>query len=232
MTQLEICEPELQPSSGPDVAYTPLQVARSLVRALQLRGAFSRGQVVWEMHVGGGSFVRALNQELSESRRATIQLLATDIDGAAPGLFTAFAAAPQPLRRKHDARRGLPDGWPKPHWIIGNPPWSDAAAHLDVALRTATEGIAWILPWAWLLPANRRSIIERAFPDEILAFSERVPFEGPQRTKGSPPRDSALYIWRRRPSGRADSPPNWHGRGLMSVFSHRTGMSYGGVTLT
>ena len=193
--------PTQEPAAGADVAYTPPPVASTTV---DLVAAEISGAVVWEPYVGGGAFADAL-------RSRARAVLVTDCDPAAPGL-----AAPSAFGAVHDVGRGLPVGWPRPDWIVTNPPFSLLDAHLPILLEVATRGVLLLLVGQWLAPGARDWLWDAATPDEVIWHRERIPFKGPGRTgKATDLREYAAVIWRRRST--------WVGRARMGRYSTALG---------
>jgi len=214
MSQLSLVQPTRPtPDEGPDTAYTPHDIVEAVLRHL---GAELRMRPVWEMHVGGGAFVSVLDAaRMGRGPQGIAQpllVLSTDADPAAPGLTIGDMSA------HHDATAGLPEGWPSPDVIVGNPPWSTAREHLEVALRTAGQLVAWVLPGGLPHRGGWRDVWAHAWPDEYIALG-RVSYDGPGRTgRGSSMTDSALYVWRR-----SVLTGSWMGRGLMGWLDRSRG---------
>lgn len=160
-----------------DIAYTPDAVADLFVQAL--RPYMQPGQVVWEPHAGGGAFVRAV-------RREGYVCHGSD-------LYAAGWA-------RHDLLAGdLPFG--PVDWLIGNPPFSTAREHVEMSLRLALSGVAYVLPAQLPYLVGWADLWERATPDMLPACG-RVPFLGDGTVKErdgkqAGTRDVAMYVWRR-----------------------------------
>jgi len=159
-----------------DAYYTPDEVAVSLVATLgDLRGA-----QCWEPHVGGGAFARAL-------LACGAEVAVSDVDPEAPGLDTPGAPGAIGDFRASISASGLfafPD---LPEWIVGNPPFSEAEAHVRRALAVAPN-VAFLLRLAFLESAQRRPLWQEFPPAEVYVLSERPSFTG-GRT------DSCAYGW-------------------------------------
>lgn len=191
------------PDAGYDVAWTPSWTTRCLVAHIADE---LRGTVAWEMHAGGGAFLQPLN-------RLCTEVLATEIDARAFALTSLHSGST--WSQAWDALRGLPEGWPPPAWVVGNPPWSTVLDHLAVAMDEAQQGIAWVLQAGREHRTEWLPIFRRAMFDECIALG-RVSFEGPGRGgRQSATTDCAAYIWRRDPDG------GWNGRGLMRILDSR-----------
>ena len=81
----------------------------------------------------------------------------------------------------------------RPAWVVGNPPFNEAEAHVRMALDTAQVGVAFLLRLAFLEGAKRR-----AFWTQHPAASVHVLVSRPSFTGGAT--DSAAYgffVWRR-----------------------------------
>jgi hypothetical protein len=180
------------PSEGRDVAYTRVALAQRLVAYLEPE---LEGKVIMEPHSGGGALLGPL------AETGCRLLLATEIDPAAAAMTGSTC---------HDFLEGLPGGWPRPDAIVGNVPFSDAAAHFMVSFKAATELVAYITQACrhhrngpeWL------KVWAAAWPDEILALG-RVSFDGPGRDHGgkSAMTDCEVLIFRKRRG-------SWVGRGI------------------
>lgn len=194
--------------------YTPDDVARAIVRHL----ALPSGTTVWEPHAGSGAFVRAL---LGARARAHF----SDLDEAAP-----VYADPDILARACGyAPCDSLSGWPwslrdRPDWIVGNPPYGDAEAHVRAALEVAREGVAFLLRDAFaegmergsfwrVRPAERWTLARRPrflqrWPDGrvgpmLATDSDGAPIpasrptqERPWKLAGTDSSAYALYVWR------------------------------------
>lgn len=167
-----------------DAYYTPDDLALALVATLPVAGA-----VCWEPHAGGGAFVRALTFHGAEA------VIATDIAGGAWGGCRDFLTEPMPPVKRLD-------------WIVGNPPFTGFAAHVEHALAQAPN-VAFLLRLAVMESAQR---IEcwRSWPLlRVYVLAERPSFTG----GGT---DSAAYGWfifRRGYTGRAEIVPGWSWKG-------------------
>lgn len=146
-----------------------------------------RGLMVWEPHAGAGAFVRALVG-------AGAVVTASDIDPEAPGLdepgCVTFAGN---FLRYHDE-----DTDNAPHWIVGNPPFNDAEAHVRHALSIARVGVGFLLRLAFLESVKRAPLWEEHPPSVVHVFTRRPSFMGGAT-------DSAAYgffVWHRGHRGR------------------------------
>lgn len=147
-----------------DRYYTPDALASALVALLPI----APGARVLEPHAGGGAFVRAL-----EARGARV--VPADLDEAAGwGPSRCFL-------------RDLP-AIERPGWIVGNPPYRDAEAHIRRALDVTGQHVAFLLRLAILESAKRRPLWEDHPPRRVWVLSSRPSFTG----GGT---DSAAYGW-------------------------------------
>lgn len=161
-----------------DAYYTPDAVAEALVDLLPVSAAGwpdTLGTVCLEPHLGGGSFARALG------RRHTY-VLGLDInDGAA---FSECHAG-----YLGDFLTDAP--WEPsmvPEWIVGNPPYRDAEAHIRRALAVTGRHVAFLLRLAILESAQRAPLWAAHPPRRVWVLAERPSFTG----GGT---DSAAYAW-------------------------------------
>lgn len=180
-----------------DAYYTPDAVARACVATI---AADVRGTRCWEPHAGGGAFVRALNAAGAVAYYSDINPDAPAYN--APDLVNGVGGGhPIPLPIPPcDAREGWTAGaLIRPHWIVGNPPFNDAEAHVRMALDIAAVGVAFLLRLAFLESTKRLPFWRENPPAEVYVLSRRPSFTG----GGT---DSAAYgwfVWRR---GNTDEP--------------------------
>lgn len=171
--------------AGLDAFYTPDDVARACIGTL----GNLRGLACWEPHAGGGAFVRALMDAGGVTYWSDIDANAAvykgDLLTVGPG-SVGYAA--------HDALAGWP--WTMrapPAWIVGNPPFNEAEAHVRRAIETASIGVGFLLRLAFLEGAKRRAFWREHPPAEVHVLVSRPSFTG----GGT---DSAAYgwfVWRR-----------------------------------
>lgn len=171
--------------AGLDAFYTPDDVAGACVATI---ADDVRGRRVLEPHAGGGAFVRALLGH-------TLDVWAMDLDPQAPAL--APSACPNRMWGDFlvDLSSGPGSAWggDPPAWIVGNPPFNEAEAHVRRALSVATEGAAFLLRLAFLEGAKRREFWREHPAAEVHVLVSRPSFTG----GGT---DSAAYgwfVWRR-----------------------------------
>jgi len=156
-----------------DAYYTPPLLADCLVDLLYLpiwSAWLGRKSRVLEPSAGGGAFVRAL-------RRRGTPVHALDVDPTAPGLHEATTHAVGDFL-----------GWQgEADWVVGNPPYSDAEAHVRHALSISPR-VAFLLRLAFLESAERLPLWSAHRPRRVYVLSERPSFTG----GGT---DSAAYGW-------------------------------------
>jgi hypothetical protein len=135
--------------------------------------ALPAGTTVWEPHAGAGSIVRAL-------LGAGCGVHFSDLDSEAP-VYRAWESIPPQFRRGsgHVACDAL-DGWPwhlreKPDWIVGNPPFGDAEAHVRAALDVARIGVAFLLRDAFA-EGRERADFWASNPADRWTFDRRPRF--------------------------------------------------------
>lgn len=163
-----------------DRYYTDDAVALRLVRLLDIT---DRATII-EPSVGGGAFVRAID------RCAVLwsEIIACDIDPNASGLthplvsrvvgdFAAFTLA--------DFQRST--GEVRADWVVGNPPYSHAEAHIRHALTLAPR-CAFLLRLAFLESTKRVAFWRDHQPARVYVLAQRPSFTG----GGT---DSAAYGW-------------------------------------
>jgi hypothetical protein len=157
-----------------DSYYTNDDVAALCVSVLDLDGRALR---ICEPSVGGGAFVRAIRRHATASR---LHFTGYDLNPFALG----FGAV-------HEARSGDFVDMPAPNdpfdWIIGNPPYSHAEAHVRHALTLAPR-CAFLLRLAFLESVKRVDFWRDHQPSEVHVLSKRPSFTG----GGT---DSAAYGW-------------------------------------
>ena len=135
-----------------------------------------------EPHAGGGAFVRALTS-------AGAMVTASDINPYAPGLNDPAATAS--FAGDFLTYGSAPDNVPE--WVVGNPPFTEAEAHVRHALSHASTGVAFLLRLAFLESAARVPFWQAHPPAEVYVFSRRPSFTGGKT-------DSCAYgwfVWRR-----------------------------------
>jgi len=152
-----------------DAYYTDDNLAALLVGLLPMQA----GQTAIEPSVGGGAFARAL-------AAAGLHVAGIDIDPAARGLEDCREA------RVADWADVTPTG--QADWIVGNPPYAHAQAHIEHALRHGAN-VAMLLRLAFLESRKREAFWRRHPAHAIWTITPRPRFSGAKTT------DSAAYGW-------------------------------------
>lgn len=160
--------------SGLDAYYTPESVARACVATLGPLG----GVTAWEPHAGRGAFVRSL-------ARAGANVHASDID---PTHRNEWAGATSSATGDFLHQRGA-----RAEWIVGNPPFNEAEAHVRHALSMATVGVGFLLRLAFLASAKRAELWRVHALSELHVLVSRPSFTG----GGTDSADYGFFIWRR-----------------------------------
>lgn len=162
-----------------DAYYTPVKLACRLVGQSPVMGV---GETVLEPHAGGGAFVAAL-----VGTAATVSAL--DVNPDAPGL----AMVPED-------RRFIGDFLSHKHeydWVVGNPPYSDAEAHVRHALSIARKGAAFLLRLAFLESAGREDFWRANTPSRVIVLTRRPSFTG----GGTDNCAYGWFIWHKQAKG-------------------------------
>lgn len=161
-----------------DQYFTRDDVARACVKMLPIQP----GELVLEPHAGGGAFTRALRAEHPEAI-----VFANDKDfgqvgswGVPPGHITRCDF----LEMQSD-----PDSYVY-HWIVGNPPYNGAQAHVEKALELAPN-VAFLLRVGFLGTAKRKAFHLAHPVSKVYLLGERPSFTG-GGTDGS---EYALCVW-------------------------------------
>lgn len=165
-----------------DAYYTPQPVADACVRTLAY--TLPPNARVLEPHAGGGAFVRAL---LASRRDVSVSVM--DKDSEAP----AFDLARE---------RGLPyvdldflQSAPSDYdWIVGNPPYQNALAHVQHALTHALTGVAFLLRLSFLEGAVRQPFFVEHPPCDVHVLVNRPSFA----FGGTDSQAYAFFVWRVR----------------------------------
>lgn len=173
--------PKHQPRREGDTYYTPDDVAARCVRAIP---GGVRGLRVWEPHAGGGAFARALVSA------GAAWVLATDVDPEAVGRRCGTAGE----RPVGDFLTS--DLATQVDWIVGNPPFTDAEAHVRHALALA-PGVAFCLRFAFLESKKRAAFWREHPPAAVFVLSERPSFTG----GGTDSAAYGFFVWHRHHIG-------------------------------
>lgn len=176
-----------------DGYYTPDALAVALWRTFvisialgwELRRA-GRPLQVLEPSVGGGAWVRAV-RGLSAS--ADAHVTGVDIDPSATGLAAADLGIVGDF-----VRFARMEPYPEPDVVVGNPPYSVAAKHVEVALNTVRVGgaVAFLLRLAFLESEERTEFWARFKPAVVVPLAHRPSFSG----GGTDNCAYGLFVWR------------------------------------
>lgn len=147
--------------------YTPDACARDIVAALPIQS----GDWVHEPHAGGGSFLRALDA------REDIGLTAGDL---VPDAGVTFRGGKTPEQGDFLAWRPRGVG---PTWIIGNPPYITAEAHIRHAVDVTGQHVVFVLRLAMLEGVHRAEHLWRETPlRKVMVLAPRPSFTSNGRT--------------------------------------------------
>lgn len=161
-----------------DAYYTPDEVAWKIVS--RLPGGFRR---IWEPHVGGGAFLRALKRRYMVGQEEWPMIVGTDIDPYAEGFHEHNVAMMQQDALTHKGRYDL---------IIGNPPYSRAEEHVRHFLSLEPAMCVMLLRLGFLA-SQRRAAFWEEFPlAGLWVLSKRPSFTG----GGTDSSDYAAFVWR------------------------------------
>lgn len=186
-----------------DAYYTPDALALAAVHELDL----PQTGTVLEPSVGGGAWVRAIREW-----RPQLVTIGCDVQASAAGLrevhhprvidFLELNA--RKLRNVADV--GCVD------WVIGNPPFKDAQAHVEHALSLGMH-VAMLLRVAFLAGSERYHRLYRTGPRpaRVLMCVQRPSFLGgvpvldkngkPKKSGTDPAQEYAVIVWHRGHAG-------------------------------
>ena len=173
-----------------DAYYTPPEVARACVQAVSPLIAYRRK--VLEPHAGGGAFFDELF-----CQRPDLHLVVNDSNDIAPAIGSAV------LRNVEASTVDFLSITNNTDWVVGNPPYKNAQAHVEHALVIATEGVAFLLRLAFLESAQRHPFWQTNPPYQVHVLSKRPSFTG----GGTDSAAYAFFIWQKR---RPAAPPSLH----------------------
>lgn len=163
-----------------DAYYTPDEVARSCLTVIRDVNSPSPSFVL-EPSVGGGAFARAVRKIWL----ATTKVVGVDIDPDAAGFADCDQAVVKDFLELESPTTA--------DWIVGNPPFGEAEAHVRKALWLEPRyGVAFLLRLGFLESEKRRAFWKEHPPTEVHVLVRRPSFTG-----GST--DSAAYgffVWR------------------------------------
>jgi hypothetical protein len=167
-----------------DQYFTPPDVARRCVMALDTVSLFDQPSYVAEPSVGGGAFALAV-RELWPSAR----VLGVDLDPGSRGFDLCHEAC---VSDWLDVPGRASDPFDA---VIGNPPYSHAEPHIRHALSVVREGgtVAFLLRLA-MLEGQKRAAFWREFPPvAVHVLSRRPSFTG----GGTDSAAYGFFQWRR-----------------------------------
>lgn len=192
-----------------DAYYTPDALARAIVAELLPAGLAA--SAVWEPHAGGGAFVRAL-------RDAGAVVYASDLDPDAAGLAAEagawgrwpghdFLSSPSPFRGAG------------PEWILGNPPFDQAEAHVRRALALSRRHVVFLLRLAFVETQRRIPFWTSNPARHIWMLGERPSFTGGVGKKGRAIKGNTdgcpygVFWWDLAQSSPTTCTPGWNWKG-------------------
>lgn len=143
-----------------DAYYTPDDLAEALVQRLPI----GWHDVVLEPSVGGGAFARALK------RGACRRVVGIDVDDQADGLLDCDLAHVGDFLEQRFAGRV--------EWVVGNPPYRDAEAHVRRALEVTMGSVAFLLRLGFLESSKRADLWACTPLRKVWVLQERPSFTG------------------------------------------------------
>jgi len=157
-----------------DAYYTPDGVASACLGAMLHRVGAS--DTMLEPSVGGGAFVRALRFQ-----RPFAPIHGCDLNPGAEGLAACDTSSVGDFL----------DTSARYDWIIGNPPYAQAEAHVRHAIRLANKGVGFLLRLAFLEGRGRRSFWSELPASELHVLSRRPSFTD----GGTDATAYAFFVW-------------------------------------
>lgn len=164
--------------------YTPDDVAQKCVAVI---ADDVQGRSCLEPSAGGGAFMRALQAVGAVVAGCDVDIVAPTVrDGMAVCHdFMAMAGPDEPFEL------------PRWDWIVGNPPYNEAQAHVERAIALADIGCAFLLRLAFLESEKRAAFWRLYPPAEVHVLSRRPSFTG----GGTDSAAYAFFVWRRSFTG-------------------------------
>jgi hypothetical protein len=180
-----------------DAYYTPDKLARAIVRTLPIR----QGASAWETHSGGGAFVRAL---LAAGAGV---VYASDLDAEAETHLPAAAGTAVRWLGAHDflSLSAPPMGQFGPMWIVGNPPYDNAEAHVRKALAVTHRHVVYLLRLAFAESQGRIDFWNQHPARQVRVLARRPSFT----QKGTDSAAYAVFWWDRQHQGPTHFVPCW-----------------------
>ena len=170
------------------MAYTPPRLARAIVQALHAEIGLG---LTWEPHAGGGAFLQALTNE-------GIPWVASTLEPADSRTLSRRFGREIPAR---DAL--LPCLW-QPSAVVGNPPFSNGAEHVEAALEAVKPSLSWtvalVLPLSFACREKHAHLFPRHRSWGLWPISPRPSWFGPGREgAGTAMTDVGVYVFSSAP---------------------------------
>ena len=192
-----------------DRYYTSPRLARAIVSEVQQFIGEPLDGVVMEPSVGGGAFATAV-LDLTPAC-----LVIVDTDRTAPGFHTSQWARRQAAGERYPS--GYYAGWSfldidffRPDWVIGNPPYADALAHVEHALAIAPR-VVFLLRLAFTESLARIPFWQSAPLRHLWVLSKRPSFTASGKTDSCA---YAVFFWDRDHTGPPTMTPCWDWQGV------------------
>ena len=192
-----------------DAYYTSPRLARSIVSEVQRFIKEPIDGVVLEPSVGGGAFATAI-LDLTPAR-----LMVADIDPTAPGMATGWWSRRRAAGERYPlafyTRQSFLDlDHLRPGWVIGNPPYADALAHVEHALAIAPR-VVFLLRLAFTESIGRIGFWKTARLRHLWVLAKRPSFTASGKTDACP---YAVFFWDRDHVGEPTMTPCWDWQGV------------------
>jgi hypothetical protein len=128
------------------------------------------GGTVWEPCAGDGSLISRVVE-----RRPDLNFVTMDIDPSKDAMLTGDATDPRTWRDWLDHNR-------RPGWVVTNPPFKDAFRILQLAVATASVGVAFLSRLSFAEPTGARGPWLKEHPHDQRIVLERWSYTGTGRT--------------------------------------------------
>jgi hypothetical protein len=189
-----------EPTDGLDFFPTPPWATRALIERVFPHMKRAAPKTIWEPACGEGHIAEVL-EEYGET------VFASDVHDYGYGDFTSdFLGEPG-------------ENWPKPEWIITNPPFGDKAEKFVLrALNRSTVGVAMFFRVQWLDTIGRYERVFKDDPPTLMSFfAERVNLcRGRWDPDGS---TATAYMWLVWLHGEKPRAPFWIPPGCRDALS-------------
>jgi hypothetical protein len=189
-----------EPTDGLDFFPTPPWATRALIERVFPHLKRATPKTIWEPACGEGHIAEVL-EEYGET------VFASDVHDYGYGDFTSdFLGEPG-------------ENWPKPEWIITNPPFGDRAEKFVLrALNRSTVGVAMFFRVQWLDTIGRYERVFKDDPPTLMSFfAERVNLcRGRWDPEGS---TATAYMWLVWLHGEKPRAPFWIPPGCRDALS-------------